>query len=309
MKKLIKAFILLLVLLFLVVAALVYTGIEVADIKKAIPVGPIREVIKDFTFTSSGSLVQWADKVLSKNKTDYSLDRVEGKNCVSAVSRDSASAIYFEEDLACEKNPFVSWEWLVRQFPGGNGSESLKKKKQFDFAAQFYVIFFSRFFLNTKAIQYVWTKAIPVGTVASSPYTKNVKILVLESGEPGVWKKEDRDIRADFRELFGEELDKNVRAVSFMSDSDSTSTEAAACITGIKLGYIKENGEEAAPAEEVPSRKIILKGPLARFRDTEVHDIIEKIYLYAESVVECIVERTKAYWQEKNNERSGHQVP
>jgi hypothetical protein len=220
---------------------------------------PFEETIKSFKFSSEKSLNEWEEKVLSKNSTLYSVTEYGGKDCVKAESKDSASTLYFRQKLLYARNPVVSWDWKAEDFPDRKKKEELKKKSEFDFVAQVYVIFYARFFLNAKAIQYVWTEDVPKGTVSDSPYTKKVKILVLESGPSDTWKHEKRDIREDYRELFGEELDKDVMAISFMTDSDSTGTEAVAYFSNIELGYLGK--EEASPETDADKEESNIPTP------------------------------------------------
>ena len=204
-----------------------------------------RELVKDLSFSSERSLKKWDEKALARHRTEYSLAEVDGKYCVKAVSENSASTLFYRQRLSRERGPFVSWEWKVESFPERKSKETLNNKEEFDFAAQFYVVFYSRFFLNMKAIQYVWAESLSVGTVGPSPYTKNVMIMVLESGGSPSWKYEERDLKEDFRQLFGYELENDIEAVSFMTDSDSTDSEAVAYFGDVKLGYL-----ETVPGDE-----------------------------------------------------------
>jgi hypothetical protein len=221
----------------IIFAVLTLAGFAIWKAKRP-PVEVGREVIRDFSFSGAKGLSDWEDKLLARNRTDYSVVEEAGKGCVKAQSEDSASALFYQHKLLFLKRPFVSWDWRVAKFPERQQQENLDKKEEFDFGAQFYVIFASRFFLNTKAIQYVWTEKMPVGTVSDSPYTKNVKIMVLESGPSDEWKHEERNIEEDFRNLFGQELSKNVAAVALMTDSDSTGTSALAYFSNVVLGYL-----------------------------------------------------------------------
>ncbi|MFH1878804.1 MAG: DUF3047 domain-containing protein [Candidatus Omnitrophota bacterium] len=220
-----------------------FAGYETWEKKEDFPPG--RRIVKEFTFVDNADLGNWEEKKLSSGRTKYSIAEYAGKNCVRADSDDSASALYYKTELKFTKDPFLSWDWTPVRFPGRKHPETLDKKKEFDFVAQVYVIFASKFFLKTRAIQYVWAKDAPVGAKAYNPYTSNVRIIVLESGETGEWRHEDRDIRSDYRELFGEELQKDVAAVSFMTDSDSTGDSAEAYYTNIVIGYM-EAGHEAS---------------------------------------------------------------
>ncbi|MBD3379321.1 MAG: DUF3047 domain-containing protein [Candidatus Omnitrophica bacterium] len=195
------------------------------------------EVVRYFPFSSPAGLEGWDRKLLGQKKTEYLVAEHEGLNCLKAISEDSASALYYKQPLSHERDPFVSWDWKAEEFPELGSEEDLQDKEVFDFAAQVYVVFHARFFLNMKAIQYVWCREIPVGRSAVSPYTENVRIMVLQSGPSEIWKHERRDLKKDYLELFGEELTVDVEAVSVMTDSDSTDSSASAYYKDITLGY------------------------------------------------------------------------
>lgn len=195
-------------------------------------------VMRSFSFSSPGQLEEWEEKKLSRNSTKYTIVNYDDGPSVRAYSESSASALYIRETLSPDFGPYIKWDWKVIKFPERRSAERLDEKEEFDFAMQVYVIFYARSMLAARAIQYVWTEEVPAGSVADSPYTKNVKIMVLRSGESEIWHREKRDIAKDYLYLFGEELDRDVMAVSFMSDSDSTGTTAEALITNIELGYL-----------------------------------------------------------------------
>lgn len=197
-----------------------------------------KEITTCFSFSSADDLKKWDEKSFVQNKTNYRVMNYGTRECVKAVSENSASTLFLKKRLVSDKNPFVSWEWKVEKFPSFKRKEALDKKTEFDFSAQVYVVFFSRFFLKAKAIQYVWAKEASRGTVVTSPYTKNVKILVLESGESDGWKKEERDINKDFKALFASEEEKDVMGIAFMTDSDSTGSDAVAYYDEITIGYL-----------------------------------------------------------------------
>jgi len=203
-----------------------------------------KEIVRHVSFVDEKSLDEWEEKRLSKNETLCSVQEMDGRGVVRAVSEDSASGLYLKERLSFRDRPYVKWDWKVLKFPSRTEKETLKNKSEFDFAAQFYVLFYSRMILSSRGIQYVWTEQIPEGTSDRSPYTNNVKILVLRQGGEGEWNTEERDIAADYLELFGEELDKDVVAIAFMTDADSTGTAAEALFADIEIGYLPVIEEE-----------------------------------------------------------------
>jgi len=215
------------------------------------PEGPSFNVIRSFQFKDPDELKQWEEKILSKKNTSYSVVERESRTCVKADSSDGASTRFIKQNLAADKWPFVAWDWCVEIFPKHKKAESIENKKEFDFAAQIYVVFYSRFFLNTRAIQYVWATDLPQGYVADNPYTKNVKVIVLETGASSEWKREERNIRDDYKMLFGEELDKDVVGIAFMTDADSTDSTAVAYFTNFELGYADfEKNKKVSSAED-----------------------------------------------------------
>jgi len=198
-----------------------------------------------FGFSPPSGLKDWQEKNLARANTRYLLSEDGGKLCVEASGESSASALLYRRRMTDLEDPYVSWEWKAVKFPSRASpeDENLCEKANFDFAAQLYVIFHARFFMDTRAIQYVWTESLPAGTVSRSPYTKNVMIMVLESGASGEWKSEKRDIRKDYKELFGEELDADIEGIAFMTDSDSTRSSSAAYYANIEIGSLeKEEG-------------------------------------------------------------------
>lgn len=216
-----------------------------------VPVRVDIKAVRDYPFDSGEDIGNWQEKKLSSKETEYSLIEKDGKKFVKAFSDDSASALYMRKKFSSEGSPYISWDWMVEKFPNKDKKEVIEDKSEFDFGAQVYVIFHAAFFLNAKAIQYVWCEELPEGITGSSPYTDNVRIMVLASGEPGKWRHEQRDIRADYRELFGEDTDKDIEAVSFMTDADSTGTTAVAYYDNFKLGYLDTQTVVSGPGERI----------------------------------------------------------
>ncbi|MBD3295892.1 MAG: DUF3047 domain-containing protein, partial [Candidatus Omnitrophica bacterium] len=152
------------------------------------------KVIRLFDFSSEGDLSQWEEKALASKKTDYEMVELDGSSCIKAVSKDSASALFFKRRISFKGDPYIAWDWKAEVFPEKRKKESLQEKDEFDFVGQVYVIFYAAFYLNAEAIQYVWASELPEGMMADSPYTGKVKLFVLESGPAEGWQHEMRNI-------------------------------------------------------------------------------------------------------------------
>ena len=245
-----------LIFLLIFVVAVALLTYYLVSMRKPPAIEQPREVVKSFSFQEAKDLEEWDEKKLSRHATKYEVaEDQEGKH-VRAVGENSASALYYKEKLVYSRNPFISWKWKAVKFPLHKKKENLKGKSEFDFVAQVYVIFYARFILNSEALLYVWAEDMPKGTTGHSPYTEKVKILVLESGEPDTWKKEERNIREDYLNLFGKELDKDVMAISFMTDADSTNSTAEALLDDIEIGYLPTKEEGKIDLEEIEAPRL-----------------------------------------------------
>ena len=142
-----------------------------------------------------------------------------------------------------KKNPVISWKWNVDRFPEKKTKESLETENEDDFAARVYVIFPAMFFTNSRVLEYVWAESLPVGSTGTSPYSKNIKLMALESGAKKEWVFEERDIRADYVAMFGHEPEYNIGAVAFMTNAEHTASSAVAVYNEIKLGYREGGGK------------------------------------------------------------------
>lgn len=83
---------------------------------------------------------------------------------------------------------------------------------------------------------YVWSDAHPPGTVLNNSRTDRVRKLVLDSGTQhlGQWRDHERDVRADFVQVFGEEPGP-LLAVALMTDTDNTRSQAQAWYGALQL--------------------------------------------------------------------------
>lgn len=83
---------------------------------------------------------------------------------------------------------------------------------------------------------YVWSDAYPPGTVLKNSRTDRVRKLVLDSGRQhlGQWRDHERDVRADFVHVFGEEPGP-LLSVGLMTDTDNTRSRAQAWYGALRL--------------------------------------------------------------------------
>jgi hypothetical protein len=124
----------------------------------------------------------------------------------------------------------LRWRWRVLAFPE-KGDEC--RSGFTDSAAVVYVTFKSG--MAWRALKYVWSTVGPLGKTCGSKksYFVSQDTIVLESGGPtGVWRKEEIDLHAEYREHFeGGNPKASVPAfvgVAVLTDGDQTRSTAIA---------------------------------------------------------------------------------
>lgn len=157
-------------------------------------------------------------------------------------SNASASALVHAVPAGLRSARTLRWRWRVDGFPSPSAFGS---KQADDFAARVYVIFdyplakvpfgdrlairLARTIhgdLPAAALVYVWHPSLAAGTLAPSPYTDRVRMIVgRRSDAVGRWFDESRDLVADFRRAFGDEYGAGtapVASIAVGADTDQS---------------------------------------------------------------------------------------
>ena len=173
---------------------------------------------------SAGDLEGWQSKSF-KGETLYRLVEHGGQKVLQAESRAGASGLYREMRVDLTRTPFLRWSWTVDHVLENVDERS---KGGDDYPARVYVVVSGgAAFWRTRSLVYVWSSSQPVGSTWHNAYTSNARIIAVRSGEPGAWHQERRDVRADFRRLFGDDIEA-LDAVAIMTDTDNSGQSARA---------------------------------------------------------------------------------
>lgn len=86
-------------------------------------------------------------------------------------------------------------------------------------------------------LMYVWCPRREPGSVIINPRTDRIRNLVVESGPARLnqWLDYERDVRTDYRKVFGEEPGRLI-GIAIMTDSDNTGSHARAWYGPVELG-------------------------------------------------------------------------
>ena len=191
----------------------------------------------DIRFDQPQILNEWHEHVFNK-KSQYKIESDEqGETALHASSHDTFSAIFKVIKVPVRLHPILSWEWRAVKFPTGKKYQGLGAPGENDFAIRVCAVFAKNNPFATKIVQYVWDDHYPVGTRDKSPYSDNVRMLVVHSGpQPSkTWALESRDLIKDYELVFGEPPSGNFRAISIVSNSDDTHTESEAYVRRIGI--------------------------------------------------------------------------
>lgn len=85
-------------------------------------------------------------------------------------------------------------------------------------------------------LMYVWCPTREAGSIITNPRTDRIRKLVVEAGTARLdqWLDYERDVRDDYREVFGEEPGRLI-GVALMTDSDNTGSHVRAWYGPVEL--------------------------------------------------------------------------
>jgi len=130
----------------------------------------------------------------------------------------------------------VRWRWRAMTLPkGGNECKAAP-----DAAATVYVTW--KRGLRYYTLKYVWSTAVPKGTVCDNkrnPFVAQDAVTIESGGPLGTWVTEEIDLYKEFRRRFASgDPDADVpewQGIAIMSDGDQTGTESAADYGGFVI--------------------------------------------------------------------------
>lgn len=200
-----------------------------------------RVVVADFSSTVMAGAAPAGWELSEKSgKADISMVSDGGVPAVRFRSANTSFSIQKKIKVDLKQFPLLGWEWKVTELPRGG---DFRKSRTDDQAAQLFVAF-----SKTKAIDYIWDSSVPEGVTASSspvPFM-TIKIVVVRSGpeNAGRWMCESRNVREDYRTLFGSEPPP-VNAVRLQINTQHTKTSAESYFADV--AFAKGSEQAAAP--------------------------------------------------------------
>jgi hypothetical protein len=158
-------------------------------------------------------------------RTRYQITSIGQDVVLRADSRDRNSALVQPLDL--DPRGFrVRWRWRVLKHPEQADPEVRARDDRA--AAVIVIVRKSMLPWRTRALLYQWTPTRTQGEWSASPYSANVRTLVVESAPADTtWRSVERDLVIDLTAAFGV-LPASIEAIGVICDTDNTGSDAAA---------------------------------------------------------------------------------
>jgi len=173
---------------------------------------------------SQNRLEGWEHKSF-KGETQYRLQAIDDVAVLTADSSASGSGLFKEQRIDLEQTPFLNWSWRISKRLSGLNEQS---KLGDDYAARLYVVVKGGLaFWQTKAINYVWASTTKKDRVWPNAFAGDHAMMMALRGPEAslnVWQTEKRNIKADFKKLFGEDISV-IDAVALMTDTDNSNAQ------------------------------------------------------------------------------------
>jgi Protein of unknown function (DUF3047) len=167
-------------------------------------------------------------------KFDFEIVEDAGRKILHLKSDGDSSSIHrdIRGKVKVKETPVLEWSWKVVALPKGADS---RKSETDDQAGQIYVTW-PRFpeAVRSRIIGYIWDTTAPAGQTIKSQKTGTVTYVVLRSGSAdlGKWLTETRNVRDDFKRIYGEEPD-DPAYLTIAIDSDDVKSTAEAYVGSI----------------------------------------------------------------------------
>lgn len=169
---------------------------------------------------STGDLTGWEEHSFA-GRTSYRLEAGGEGVALHAEAAGTASVLCREVEIDLAALPVAQWRWRLDRAPIRGDERSRAGDDQ-----GLRLSFLHREGMlpgSVIAIQYVWSQSEPADTFWPNPFSPDAVQLAAESGpaRPGDWVAERRNLPADFRRIFGRDIDR-VDGVCVMTDGDQT---------------------------------------------------------------------------------------
>ena len=180
-------------------------------------------VIDDFSKATVGQFP--ADWKVRKDagKSIYVVQEEGGLRFLHAHSQDQGIQAARQQVWDLNRYPVLAWSWRPVEYP--KGADEKDGKNDSALAVYFMVEYSS--VRGPKAVKYIWSEVVPVGTrLSSNMGLTQVRVLRSGTQQRGQWVEERVNVRDDWLAYFEEKNVPKPAGVAVLTDSDDTHSSA-----------------------------------------------------------------------------------
>ena len=180
--------------------------------------------LEDFAKATVGEFpTDWKPRK-DAGKDVYRVLEEQGLRFLRAASKRLGIQAAKQVEWDLDAYPMLAWSWRPRQFP--TGADERVASTNDSALAVYLLVPYSRIG-GPKAVKYIWSEKVPVGTHLTSNYGLT-QVRVLRSGQPGKdeWVEERVNALADYAKYFGESETPKPAGIAVLTDSDDTKSTA-----------------------------------------------------------------------------------
>jgi hypothetical protein len=181
-------------------------------------------VLESFASSVVGAFpVGWAVRA-EEGRPAYTVQEEDGRRFLHSVARGIGVQAGIRREWDLQRYPVLAWSWRPLEFPAGADERATRTN---DSVLAVYLLVASPSVLGPKAVKYIWSEKVPVGTRLSSNLGQT-QVRVLESGtvRRGEWVEERVDALRDFRTSFAESGTPTAAGIAVLTDADDTRSTA-----------------------------------------------------------------------------------
>jgi Protein of unknown function (DUF3047) len=162
----------------------------------------------------------------------YSVQEVDGLRFLRALAKGLGIQAAKQHEWDPKTYPILAWSWRPIEFPAGSDE---RQSKTNDSAVSVYAVF-PHTSMSVKALKYIWSGVVPVGTrLSSSAGLTQVVVIRTGTDRKGAWTEERVNILADYKKLFDEAETPKASGIAVLTDSDDTKSKAQGDYANFRL--------------------------------------------------------------------------
>ena len=165
--------------------------------------------------------------------TDYTVLREGTNTCLQAVADKTCSALMTRLNLPPPPRLRVRWRWKIDHVPARSTD---RITRSFDHTARV-IIAFDTLLGPPRTVNYIWANQESIGTTLPHPLSGWAQMIVLQTGNQraGEWITEEREVTADWRQLFGDRAMPKIVGIGVITDSENTGTHVTGWYQNLEL--------------------------------------------------------------------------